>query len=809
MSPFRVSLALIRISPDALEAGRVLYWSSHRDKPDNEDEETKPLHSTPAIYRVVVLSLLILAASVSVCRCEVKTPLPEYRNPAPDAVVRDVLAARTDIWGEIAMRQPNGASYEFFRDLLPPLRYVDPDFRHYPILLSAPEAQAKGRLLSNGSAVNPKPTGGIDWRLWKSYPVGATIRLGADNEPFGSDLDRLDGPRYLKGHLPIVQMSYRKGDACYEQEAFIPVKPPYSDHAGMLVRLSAKGKQPIQMSIALDSEALLEMRSGAVCNDKGEVLLQAGEGWQWDANSKTMSGTLKPGSPLIFVVFSEPVPAADLPPCSESAYQQLRKGCIAEWERILAKAMRFEAPEEIVNTTWKALIVGSIMCMKGDAVCYGGGNGYERQFLAECEDTTRSLMVWGFVEDAKRMTVPLLHYVQPGLKYHEAGHKLQLLSHVYWMTRDSEFVRAHRDRWYKEAKLILDDREADTGLLPRDDYAGDIAKPVYSLNSGSNAWRGLRDIAAVIDETGDKQEARTMHTAAAALRRSIVSAVEKSEDRTTTPPFIPNALFGEEKAYDVLTSTKMGSYWNLLIPYVLGSGVFGVNAEREGWIVDYLQQHGGIAMGMIRFHQESNAPDYDNGLDDLYGLRYTQALLRRDDPERALVSFYGKMAQGMTRDTFISAEGTGLVPLDKYGRAMSMPPNSSANALFLTTLRELLVQDQDMDDDGRPDTLRLLFATPRSWMRDGAVIRLERAATMFGDVSIIARSSLKDRKITVDVAAPPRAPKKMQLRARVPHGWRIVKAHTGDTELPLINVDTVDISGHAGKLKLIFTVERT
>lgn len=760
------------------------------------------------VFSVLTLSLLASAAFVSSAGSEVRTTLPEYKNAAPDAAVREMLDARSDIWGEKAMRQTDGASYEFFRDLLPPLRYCDPDFRHYPIVLSAPESQAKCRLLSNGSAVNARPTGGIDWRLWKSYPLAAAIRVGDKEEPFGDDLGRLKGPRYFRGYLPIAQMSYRAGDAILEQESFVPVKPPHSDHGGIVVRLTLKGKKPARVTVALGSDAALDMRDGAVRNDKSQILAQFDEAWKWDSGKKEFAGNLRPGSSLVFVVFSEPVTAAALPPLTDAACRRLREECVEAWERILAKATRFEAPEEIVNTTRKALIVGSIMCMKGDAICYGAGNGYERQFLAECADSMRSLAVWGFVEDAKRMTLPLLRYVQPGLKYHEAGHKLQMLSHVYWMTRDSEFVRAHRDLWYKEARYIMDDREADTGLLPRDNYAGDIETPVYSLNSSSNAWRGLRDMAAVMDEIGDRAEARTMHAAAAPLRSAVVAAVEKSEDKKTSPPFIPNALFGEEKAYDMLTATKLGSYWNLLIPYVLGSGVFGVNAEREGWIIDYLQQHGGIAMGMIRFHIDSSPPDYSTGLDDLYGIRYTQALLRRDEPERALVSFYGKMAQGMTRDTFISAEGTGLVALDRHGRAMSMPPNSSANALFLTTLRELLVQDQDMDDDGKPDTLRLLFATPRRWMRDGAVIRLEDAPTMFGKISLITRSQLSRGQVVVDVATPSRAPKKMLLRARVPDGWRVTKARAGVVELTLLAENTVDLTGLTGKLRITFEVAR-
>jgi hypothetical protein len=42
---------------------------------------------------------------------------------------REALNATRDVWGEAAMAQPNGASYEFFAPLLPPPRYVNADFR--------------------------------------------------------------------------------------------------------------------------------------------------------------------------------------------------------------------------------------------------------------------------------------------------------------------------------------------------------------------------------------------------------------------------------------------------------------------------------------------------------------------------------------------------------------------------------------------------------------------------------------------------------------------------------------------------------
>src|SRR5437870_2930908 len=103
----------------------------------------------------------------------------------------------------------------------------------------------------------------------------------------------------------------------------------------------------------------------------------------------------------------------------------------------------------------------------------------------------------------------------------------------------------------------------------------------------------------------------------------------------------------------------------------------------------------------------------EDRVNPLYGTRYALDTLRRDDAERALVSFYGLLAQGLTRNTFIGGEGCSLRPVDDGGRFFYCPPNSAANAHFLSMLRGLLVQDWDLNDDGRPETLRLLFATPR------------------------------------------------------------------------------------------------
>jgi hypothetical protein len=251
----------------------------------------------------------------------------------------------------------------------------------------------------------------------------------------------------------------------------------------------------------------------------------------------------------------------------------------------------------------------------------------------------------------------------------------------------------------------------------------------------------------------------------------------------------------------------MGSYYNLMAPYILGSGVFGPGSEREGWMVEYPRRHGGLALGMVRSMPHQGEFKGEPGVNVLYGLRYTLALLRRDEREHALAGFYGQLAQGMTRETFIGGEGSRFLHGDRHGRSFYLPPNSASNATSLTILRYLLIQDWDLDDDGKPETLRLLYGAPGRWLRDGALIRAERAPTMFGEVSFVAESRLSRGEVLVTVTPPQHRPAKLLVRPPLPPGWRIMAARVGDTAVPLGPGGVADVTSHTERFTVRFQVE--
>jgi hypothetical protein len=114
----------------------------------------------------------------------------------------------------------------------------------------------------------------------------------------------------------------------------------------------------------------------------------------------------------------------------------------------------------------------------------------------------------------------------------------------------------------------------------------------------------------------------------------------------------------------------------------------------------------------------------------------------------------------------------------------------------------MLVQDYDFNDDGRADTLRLCFATPRRWLEDGKEIVVERAPTQFGDVSFRVKSDLKNGRVTAELDLPSRAPSHAMLRLRLPQGKKISSAN-----VPIGESGTVDLSGKRGHVSIVAEIK--
>jgi hypothetical protein len=164
----------------------------------------------------------------------------------------------------------------------------------------------------------------------------------------------------------------------------------------------------------------------------------------------------------------------------------------------------------------------------------------------------------------------------------------------------------------------------------------------------------------------------------------------------------------------------------------------------------------------------------------------------------------------MTRDTFVGGEGSRFLHGDKHGRSFYLPPNSASNATWLTTLRYLLIQDWDLDDDGKPETLRLGDAIPPRWLggeEEPHHVWIERAPSAFGELTFSVHARSKAGWVVAELQAPPRAPARWTLRLPDPPGYTITGAKVGDTELKRDADSRVDLTGRTGKFRVVYSVK--
>jgi hypothetical protein len=742
---------------------------------------------------------------------------------APLPSLAEALASGRDLWGEAAMARPNGASYEFFAPLLPPPRYVHADFRHYPLVLCAPEGKAKARLISDGRGLNLR--GGA--RSWNYVGTPVTFRVGPDEFLFGALRDRVTEPELAEGWLPIVEIRYQHRSPVasegkvplnagktalppeiYRLEAFAGTDPALPEHGVVFVRFDLTQGTNGFVAVDVDAPAPVTFADGRLAGADGRVLAVFDAAWRRERGR--MVARLRPGGAAVAAFATAPLDPAAAPAVSASLYAAQRAACVAVWREIAGRGMQVDLPEPLVNRAWRNALCQQFQLIQQNEIRYSTGNQYDRLYEGEGSDAALALLTWGYADTTRRLMEPLFDFTRKGLEQHQAAFKLNNLVQYYWQTRAAPAVTELRPRWEKEAVRLDHGRTGAHGLFPPEQYCGDIHTPVQSLNANAKAWRALRDLGALLAEVGEPDLARYYTGEAAAFRKVVLAAVDRAVVRSTRPPFVPIALDGGEPAHSPILHSRIGSYWNIIIGYTLGSGLFPPGSEQAGWIPHYQEQHGGIFLGMVRSGgAQFNFWTGEQRINPLYGTRYTLDLLRRDEPERALVSFYGTLAQGLTRNTFVGGEGCTLDPVDAEGRFFYCPPNSAASAHVLTMLRNLLVQDLDLDDDGRPETLRLLFGTSRRWLQDGQSLRIDRAPTAFGEVSLHVRSRLAAGEVVAEVSLPTRnPPRRTLLRIRVPDGWRVTGATVGPETLPADAKGTVDLTALRGRQEIRFQVAR-
>jgi hypothetical protein len=484
------------------------------------------------------------------------------------------------------------------------------------------------------------------------------------------------------------------------------------------------------------------------------------------------------------------------------AYAAARAKVASFWQSTLAGTTVFEVPEARVLDAERAVLIEELeMTWR-----YSVGNAYEELSFAEALDVAQVMAEYGHGDVARQILRYTLRELPARFTSWRAGERLVAGAQFFRLSRDVRYVAEETPALTAVvSRLAREVAASRTGLLPRDRYSSDIADEVYALHGQTLAWEGLLAMGRVWDETGHARLAGLCRVTALRLERGLRLAVRASERRLPDGSlFLPAALLEGQSPFSRLTTSRDGTYWNLVVPYALASGFFTPLSGDTKGLLRYLTLHGSRLLGLVRagaYRLAQSSPSM-SGTDEVYGVNVSRFLADNDDADQLVLSLYGTLAASLTRDTYVAGEAASVTPLHgALYRTMYLPPNNDGAAAFLETLHSMLVHEQ-RGREGAPRGLELAFATPRPWLADGKKVAVTAAPTSFGPVTYsIARTG---DAVYIDVVPPTSpAPATLKLRLRLPAGNVLAHVELDGVALSFDRgTGTIDLSGQRGELQI-------
>jgi hypothetical protein len=726
--------------------------------------------------------------------------------------VARALRAGRDVWGEALLAAPGGPTFEGARAYLNPLLFAGGPRRrpltasgvyYLPFAqpLGAEGAESVALHVADGSEIVSERVGG------RALTVGVGDR---GLERYGSCLARLDTPRLFEGYLPVLETRYADAAGVrYRQQSFV-ARIPQTRSLVSFVRLQAdtRGAPGASAEIRFSPSVPGLVAAGDRLVRGDAVYALFARGGRFDGTSVAYAVGPRSVRTVYAAWLVEPQAVGGLT-LDESRFEAARRSAVDYWQRRLAEGAAFVVPEARVMNAQRSLLVQNLVMTWR----YSIGNPYEEFSFPESVDLAQVIAAYSFGDVSRAILRTSLRRSPTPYPNWKMGEKLVGAALHYRLFGDRSFVEQVTPvlRGYVDAlgRQITADRR---GLLGRERFSSDIPDSVYGLHSQAVAWQGLRAMGHVWSRTGRPALGARCLALAARLEAGLREAVRVSARRLPDGSlFLPARLRDPEPAYGAVTASRSGSYWNLVMPYALASGLFAPGSAEARGALAYIERHGSRLLGLVRAAAFAlyGEPVYPtSGTDQVYGINAARFLADNDQADQLVLSLYGHLAAGMTPGTFVSGEAASIAPLaNRYYRSMYLPPNAASNAAFLETLRLMLVHET-RGRDGEPNGLQLAYATPRGWLRPGGRMAVRRAPTAFGRVafSIVAAS----RAVRAMVAVPARRPPRLALRLRLPRGSRVAAVRLNGR--PFRRFDpgtaTIDLSGRRGRIVLVAQVRR-
>ena len=484
-------------------------------------------------------------------------------------------------------------------------------------------------------------------------------------------------------------------------------------------------------------------------------------------------------------------------------FEKTKRDVLDFWKKDLGSGTALRTPEERVNEArraWLAFASLDVDKVEGVLEPHDGAGFYEQVYGYSAALYAHALDLWGRPEEARRVLDSLLTLQAPDGLFTshfgtpDTGALLFAMCEHFTLTGDGAWLKRVAPNMIRMAGWVTAKRRESMtppgaprtstyGLIKFRPYA-DSLDPAYDYFGDTYCAAGLEKTARALAAVGLAEDAGRIALEAKAYRRDIIVSMEMAAFESGGLKVLPL----EPETHRILNDSKgrASDYYSLISSCMLESEFLPATDERAGWVMRFLEQKGGLRLGMCEF---------GGGIDHAYTYGYWLDCLKLDQVKRAILGFYGSLAYGMSRETYSGVEVTHMFTGDNEPTL----PHLYSCTQQLRLLRMMLVQE-----DG--DRLWLGRALPSHWLGGEAVTEIRDAPTAFGPVSFVIHPHPKQDRTDVELWPPARrTPKTILLRLRDPEMREIADVKVNGEAIKTFTGDTIELGSPAGHMDIEVT----
>ena len=592
---------------------------------------------------------------------------------------------------------------------------------------------------AHGSRITP------DNEMVLSGKRAVQVRFGPDRRPLG----RVHGKLAMHGWMPIMLVAADDGPVRYEVTFWATPLPDAKDWAKAFdwptegenylnwIRVKAVNTSDVPVEAAVEigptGKIKLPNTPEAQAQPKNDKTPTRRYTWSWKLPPQ---GSMEAAARYPFFPLDDPTTYD-----GQDAEQWLTR-TQEYWQNAVARTTEIKVPCRKASEAYLAAHVCQYIANDhGDL--RGGEDFYDRFYIRDGAYQVMELEEAGLWDAAKKAVALYLPRQRPDGRFESQkgqfdanGQAIWVLWQYYKMTNDRAWLEAVYPNMRRAADWTMKARRQSPADSP---FAGVLPN---ALADGECLWGGKHHIVGY-----DFWNLRGMLCTADAAR--ILGKTDEAEELTKEADLYGKALDAAWKRTGLVhfppSWEKAGTHWGnteTLWP----TAIFDRNDPRVAALSKHVREefHGGFVEGTIQWHGRAPA------IHPYMGAYTTMTDLTLGKHENVVKDFYWYLLHSTAAHAFPE----GIYPQRREAWNNTIPHVTGA-CNYAIMLRHMLVHEVGQE-------LHLLPAVPDWWLCEGEQVRVERAPTHFGEMSLIIRGRNSGVEVTLD---PPKRnpPKRITL----------------------------------------------